>query len=254
MTSDCITSLGRQSLNLRCLALTGSFETNCLPPGCFGFANGDFDGQGISFSALQWNLGQGTLQPLLTEINNAHPAVVNGAFGDGYNQLAGMLAMPRSRQMAWSRSIQTPRHTLQDPWGQRFHDLGQTAEFQAIAMRHGAVLYDGAMSLCRSLGLKSQRALALLFDIEVQNGGIGPVALTLIEEDFSALPPGDPEVVETAKMRKVANRIADASNVRWREDVRSRKLAIADGTGVVHGVHFDLAAQFALTLAAWNGS
>jgi hypothetical protein len=254
LTSDCITSLGLQPLNLRCLALTGSFETDCLPPGCFGLANGDFDGQGISFSALQWSVGQGTLQPLLTEMNSAHPDLMNRAFGDGYDQVAGMLATPRSRQMAWSRSIQTTRHTLQDPWGQRFHDLGQTAEFQAIAMRHAAVLYEGATSLCSTLGLKSQRAVAMLFDIKVQNGGIGPVALTLIDRDFAMLAPGDPDVLETAKMRKIGNRVADASNVRWREDVRSRKLAIANGTGVVHGVHFDLAAQFALTLGAWNGS
>jgi hypothetical protein len=244
----------RQPLNLRCLALTGTFETNCLPPGCFGCVTGDFDGQGISYSALQWNLGQGTLQPLLVEMNTAHADVMTRAFGDGYEQLARMLAQPRSQQIAWARSIQTPRHTLDGSWTGRFHALGDTAEFQAVAMRRASALFGEAVALCRTLGLKSERAAALLFDIKVQNGGIGTSALSLIERDLGAMAPGDPDVLEVARMRTVANRIADSANVRWREDVRSRKLAVANGAGVVHGAHYDLAAQFALTLSPWGGA
>jgi hypothetical protein len=92
-----------------------------------------------------------------------------------------------------------------------------------------------------------------MFDIKVQNGTIGPAAHSLIERDFAALAPGDPDVVEAAKMRIVANRIADTANVRWREDVRTRKLAVANGCGVVHGLHYDLAVQYGVTLASWSG-
>ena len=53
-----------ESLNYRCLALTGSFETGRPVPDCFAGISGDFDGQGLSFGALQWNLGQ--------EIGRAH--------------------------------------------------------------------------------------------------------------------------------------------------------------------------------------
>jgi hypothetical protein len=241
-----------QPLNLRCLALTGTFETNCLPPGCFARVSGDFDGQGISFSALQWNLGQGTLQALLAEMNSTHAAVMSQVFGDGYAQLTGILGGTRSSQMAWARAIQNSRNTLQEPWASRFQSLGRTAEFQSVATHRTADLYNGALTLCRTLGLHSQRAAALMFDIKVQNGGIGPSALTLIEKDFAAIAAGDADVVEVAQLRTIANRIADSANLRWREDVRSRKLAIATGTGVVHGMHYDLAAQFGLTMTDWN--
>jgi len=90
------------------MALTGTFETGCLPPGCFGAVIGNFDGQGLSYSALQWNLGQGTLQPLLLEMSTTHPDVMTGAFGDGYTQLSQVLAMPRSQQLSWAGSIETP--------------------------------------------------------------------------------------------------------------------------------------------------
>jgi hypothetical protein len=244
--------LAQQPLSLRCLALTGTFETNCLPPGCFGSVAGDFDGQGISYSALQWNFGQGSLQPLLLEMNTAHPDVMSRVFGDGYDKLTKVLNTPRGQQMAWARSIQTHRNTLDALWSARFQALGQTGEFQAAATRRASDLFAGALTLCRTLGLGSERAAALLFDIKVQNGGVGTVAFSLIEKDFAILPPGDPDAVEAAKMRIVANRIADSAFARWREDVRTRKLTIANGAGVVHGVHYDLANQFSLTLAPWN--
>jgi hypothetical protein len=31
-------------------------------------------------------------------------------------------------------------------------------------------------------------------------------------------------------------------------------LAVANGTGVVHGLHYDLAAQYGVTLAPWSGA
>ena len=252
MPSDLDTSFTQQPLNLRCLALTGTFETSRLPPDCFGCASGDFDGQGISYSALQWNFGQGTLQPLLLEMKTAHADVMSRVFGDGFSELSAVLAVPRSRQMAWARSIQSPGHQLNDSWSGRFLALGRTTEFQSVATGRASALFDGGLTLCRTLGLSSQRGAALMFDIKVQNGGIGPSALSLIERDLAALAPGDRDVVEAAKMRIIANRVADSANMRWREDVRLRKLAIANGTGVVHGVHYDLAAQFRLTMSAWT--
>jgi len=51
------------------------------------------------------------------------------------------------------------------------------------------------------------------------------------------------------KMQIIANRRAEAADSRWIEDVRARKLTIANGVGVVHGVSIDLANQFGITLA-----
>lgn len=249
MASQNVTPLAQQALNLRCLALTGSFETGSLPPGCFGCIAGDFDGQGISYSALQWNLGQGTLQPLLSEMNTAHPDVMNRVFGDDYAQFCKVLSLARNQQLDWARSVQNPQYMLDPQWKQRFRALGEFDEFQAVAVRHASQRFEAGLALCQGLGLKSQRAAALMFDIEVQNGGIGPVTRALIERDFAALLPADPDVQEVARMRAVAGRIADASSARWRDAVRSRKLTIADGTGIVNGAHYDLAAQFGLTMA-----
>jgi len=93
----------------------------------------------------------------------------------------------------------------------------------------------------------------LLFDICVQNGSIPDKARGLIFADFGKLQPSlSPEEIELKKMRIVANRRAEAANPKFVEDVRRRKLCIAEGKGIVHGITYDLAAQFGLDLRKAN--
>jgi hypothetical protein len=126
-------SLRDKPADYRSLTLTASFETSIGPPECFSGLAGDFDGQGISFGVLQWNLGQGTLQPLLRKLDMAHPEVVKAAFGDGYQELRTMLTKSTREQLAWARKIQTAnRRSLVEPWRSRFKALGATRECQQI--------------------------------------------------------------------------------------------------------------------------
>lgn len=53
-------------------------------------------------------------------------------------------------------------------------------------------------------------------------------------------------------MRIVANRRADAASARWVEDVRRRKLTIANGAGMVHGRRYDLADDYGIGLAPFK--
>src|SRR3979490_1801581 len=99
-----------QPLDHQCLALTGGFETNHPPPDCFAGLCGDFDGQGISFGVLQWNIGQGSLQPLLRKIIKAEPEIVESIFAQNYKELNSMLAASKSKQLDWARSIQNLKH------------------------------------------------------------------------------------------------------------------------------------------------
>ena len=73
-----------------------------------------------------------------------------------------------------------------------------------------------------------------------------------ILKDISALPAGlSGDALEIEKMRIVAVRRAEASNLRWVDDVRVRKLCIANGGGRVHGINYDLEGQFGIGLAAF---
>ncbi len=242
-------------LDSRCLALTGSFETGKFSPECFATMTGNFDGQGMSFGALQWNFGQGTLQPLLKEMCAIHQDIVSGIFGENLGRLQQAINGGKDAALSFAASIQDQaKHTITDPWKQMFRALGLTPEFQAIEVIGAAAYYQKGVRLCQDYGLWSERGRALMFDICVQNGSIADSVKALIMADFGKLPQSAlPEETELAKMRIVANRRAEAANPKFVEDVRRRKLCIAEGKGVVHGINYDLGAQFGLELRRVDG-
>lgn len=240
----------KKPLNHRALALTGTFETGKAPPECFAGLSGDFDGQGISFGVLQWNFGQGSLQPLLKEMIERHGDIVRSILQDYYHVLVDALNAGRDELMAFARSIQHPtKHFVYEPWRGMFKALGRTEEFQEIEARNAANLFQSALGLCDEYGLTSQRAAALMFDIKVQNGSISKQVKNIILQEFHSLPSDlSPEDMEVAKMRVVANRRAEAANPQWIEDVRARKLCLANGGGTVHGITYNLKEQFGIGL------
>jgi hypothetical protein len=83
-----------------------------------------------------------------------------------------------------------------------------------------------------------------MFDIRVQNGSIDQKTEAKIRADFATMAPND----EVARLRSIANRRAEAAAPQFVEDVRVRKLTIANGGGTVHGITWDLEAQFGIGL------
>ncbi len=242
-------AIAHQTLTERCLALTGSFETSMPSPECFSGLTGDFDDQGISFGALQWCLGQGSLQPLLERVNVEHGALVEEIFDDHCDEFRIMLGSSRPDQMQWARGIQDTRHRIVEPWRGMFKTLGRRAEYRQIEVEAANHLFEDALQLCRKFGFRSERAVALMFDIRVQNGSIQPLTEAQIRQDFRTLEQAGAGQDEVPKLRAVAERRAAAANPRWIEDVRRRKLTIATGTGTVHGRPYDLASQYGITMA-----
>jgi hypothetical protein len=243
-------SILRESLDYKSLALAGCFETGRIFPECFAGLAGDFDEQGMSLGVLQWNLGQDTLQPLLKDMIEEHPGIMREIFQGYYLMLTEALNSNKNNLMAFARSIQHPvQHFLYEPWKGMFKALGRTEEFQRIQVKYAGALFKSAVRLCSEYGLWSERAVALMFDIKVQNGNISKVVKTRILSDFEALSKdlarGE---LEVQKMRVVANRRAEAANPKWVEDVRIRKLCCANGSGIVYGISYDLKEQFGVRL------
>jgi hypothetical protein len=242
-------ALLRRPVEFRCLALTGAFETSMPPPGCFACVSGDFDGEGISFGALQFNLGQRTLQPILQEMDRRHPALMTDIFGRRLERLRTVLAAPLQDQLAFARSVQNPRFRLDEPWRGMFKTLGRSDECQRIQLEAAAKYAERAKTMCARFGVGSARGLALMFDIVVQNGSIGREVGALIDRDIAALPfPLEPDERQVAQLLVIANRRAEAATPRWVEDVRARKLCIANGEGRVHGAYYHLEEQYGLAL------
>jgi hypothetical protein len=234
----------------RCLALSGAFETSTGFPDCFCGLTGDFDGMGLSYGVIQWNIGQGTLQPLFSDMLSAHADIMASIFHDNLDALQNMLSSPLEAQLEWARTIQDPvRHAIFEPWKGLFQALGRTREFQDVQLAHVQTFQQSATALCQRFGVTTERALALMFDICVQNHSISSDTEAQIRTDFAAIPAdADPMDAEVARLQSIANRRAEAAKPEFVEDVRARKLAIANGLGTVHGLSYNLEQQFGIRL------
>ncbi|WP_457635901.1 peptidoglycan-binding domain-containing protein [Persephonella sp.] len=242
-------SIKKRSLIYRCMALTGTFETGKDFPECFAGISGDFDGQGMSLGVLQWNFGQGSLQPLLKEMLSKHRNLMEKIFNEYLTVLETVLKLDRESQLEFLRSIQHPvKHFIYEPWRGMFKSLCRTEEFQKIQIKHAQDLFEKALDLVKDFNLWSERAVALMFDIKVQNGGIRDITKKQIKVEIEKIPETDRNDLEVKKMVIIANKRAEASNPRWIEDVRSRKLCIAYGKGYVHGIEIDLENQYGIRL------
>jgi len=218
-----------KSLKQRVMELTGVFETSQRPPECFAGLTGNFDGQGLSFGVLQWNLGKESLQPILKELLLNHHEVMRGIFKDDLPKLEEMLAWSKDEQVAWAARLSTiDQFNLIEPWNSYFKSLGVTLECQALQLKYAEEYYQKVEKDFYNLELTSERAYALLFDIAVQ---LWHVPIDQIWADFDETGVED----EVEKLVIVAKRSAERANVKFRQDVLDRKMCIATGSGKVHG-------------------
>lgn len=228
-------------LNRRCLTLTGAFETSSLPPECFAGLTGDFDGQGISFGALQFNFGQGSLEPLLKEMIAHHKQLMQDIFDERLADLSEVLNDTHAERMAFARAIQDSRKRVVEPWRSMFKAMGRTEECIALQVNRAESTFERGLATARDMGLKSKRAAALMFDIMTQNGSLKAARRQSAREQFARLPSAlDATDREIEMMRIIARVIAAAAKPTFQSDVLSRKLTCAEGVGTVHGTRYNL--------------
>lgn len=215
----------------KALQLTSSFEGHG-----FTLASGNWDGAWLTWGIIGFTMKYGQVQKILLRVNAGSPHCLTDAFGGRAAELIRLLNSPASEQEAWANSI-TIGTRLAEPWRSGFQWLGEFPEVQREQLRLAHEdYYVPACTTASRYGLKTELGLALAFDIQVQNGGIGRNAKKLIQERIAQHPPTDERELRIV----IANSVADAAKPRFREDVRQRKLAIATGESNVHGHNYVL--------------
>ena len=218
----------------RALQLIAAFEGHD-----FTLAQGNFDGAGITWGIIGFTLQGGELSRIILQIQDGHPALVRQAFGAKADQLVEIMRGPKTRQMAFANTISLGpnKARLAEPWRTGFRVFGELPAVQALQLELAARDYfRPAKQTARGLRLKTELGLALAFDCHVQNGGVSTAAREEIKRQLAQHP------IEREQERRVivGNAVAKQSRPQFREDVRSRKLAIATGAGTVHGELFML--------------
>jgi hypothetical protein len=215
----------------RCLQLTAAFEGHG-----YELVAGNFDDAWITWGIIGFTLKHGELGRMLKEIRASHPAIFSDAFGGLEAELVSVLNGSETRKRNWANSISIgqSRRRVRDDWSSAFRRLGSRAEVQAIQRRFARGYWDIAKRDAQRFGLRSEMGLALAFDVAVQNGGADPGDVARIHNKLQNNPPHTEQDLRII----VANGIAEGSKPQWITDVRRRKLAIATGSGTVHGAAY----------------
>jgi len=229
----------------KAVLITSTFETGW--PGGFGGLTGDFDAMGLSFGLMNWNFGAGSFVPLLRDFARDFPDRFTAAFGPGAATFRDVVfATEHERQMAFVRGTMNDGHKhIQEPWATYFGRLEVDPEFRKIEVREAKKGLDRAELSCTRLGLKSERALALLFDVVSQQGPYWPTVKDrqrLLDERLAAMQ----NRTERDVMEAIVDVVTETTPPKWREDVRVRKTCFVVGSGRVHGDCYDLGAMFGL--------
>ncbi len=219
----------------RALQLTAAFEGHG-----FSLAQGNFDGAGITWGIIGFTLAGGELGRILKQVAANHPDILQDAFGASAAQLLAVLDATPAQQIAFADSISlgASKTALAEPWLSGFRNLGEQSAVQQLQL--AAVdrnYFQPALLTARRFNLNAELGIALAFDIHVQNGGISAAAEQQIRQTMADHPSDREQDLRVA----IANAVADnATNVRFREDVRQRKMTVATGAGQVHGGMFVL--------------
>ncbi|WP_233901782.1 hypothetical protein [Paenibacillus polymyxa] len=221
----------------KAIKITASFEGS-------GYTNiaGNSDNQGLSLGILQWNIGQGTLQPMLISFVNKYNNQAKKIFGENYASLAKALQGSKRDQMNWARSINDNRNKIKPDWKAQLIAMCNTKEFQEIQNKAMDKYINKAYSIANDFNLKTERGLTLAFDIAVQNGGFKQSQTNTIQQKIKS-----GNLSEQEALKVIAQAAVDKSKAKYREDVSSRKFTIVNGTGTVHGKSYDLQRDFDLT-------
>lgn len=233
-----LTATAEPSIFQRALQLTAAFEGTG-----FRRIEGNFDGAGLTWGIIGFTLANGELGGLLAQIARQYPGVFANAFGSEASFVLKKTSpsTPAAERMAWAEQIsRRPTKTgVAEPWFSYFDTLGSAIEVQKIQVEAARKRYwDLALKQATDLGMTEELDLALLFDVAVQNGGLGSKGrLKAVKDAFAAQKP------ETAKDRRriVADAVTASITSKYKEDVRRRKFAYVDGTGTIHDADFAFA-------------
>jgi len=152
----------------------------------------------MSLGYLQWNIGSGTLQPLLKEMANgvdtksdfnkifAQQIKVKDANGNTVTkslseEIRSMLQMNSADQLKWAKSI-NQNNVIKEPYKSAFNSLLKNEKFKNIEDKYAVSYFNKAESIVNdsAIGVKTVRGYTLAFDIAVQNGSVKTSAKNLV--------------------------------------------------------------------------
>lgn len=236
---------GLTAAEQKALAITSTLETGRR--GGFDGLSGDFDGMGISFGLVNWNIGAGSLQPLLRDFAREFPDRWRAVFGRDAQAFLTLVtpkdAASQRAQLDFAKREMNEHGPkgpqVREPWVTYFRRLADDPEFQRIQVRYVRDLLDRARYFCDYFALKSERAYCFMFDAVSSHGkwwltkkfdGVERRRLMLREKlDALAQAHAGRSPSERETLTAVAEVLRATSRPKWAEMAYERKLWFLTG-------------------------
>lgn len=253
------------------LELTGHFEDDGEP---WSAVSGNFDGMGVSLGVLQWNFGQGSLQPMIIAAGRAAVEATMPTIGTSFWQAAN------AGTGAW-RPIVAEWHagaTLKPAARRDLRAFTGSPPFVAQQVAASAQTAATAFKFAQdwaaadpAFGTVSKALFCWFFDLTTQNGNLKGITFAQVAAFRASLSDprdfvcdrlaGQPAAVAGSRdahrnaeqWRNASPAAAEhllllsylrslKSTAQWQTDVLNRKGTVAQGFGWVHGTRHDLTA------------
>jgi len=219
----------------RCLAITAAFEGHG-----YTFAAGNWDNAYLTWGVVGFTLKHGNLGKVINMVDDRHPGLLNQVIGsEKAEELLAIISSSAAEKRKWGDSISLlpKKYRIRADWEDAFEALGNRGEVRAVQDEIARKVYwSRAISDLRKFGELTEADAAMFFDTAVQNGGVNDDKATLIRKGLQA----NPGAQGRNRLEIIATAIADGSNPAFRDDVLSRRRAIAVGEGRVHGARYFL--------------
>lgn len=215
----------------RCLNLTGVYEGT----GFGGINKRDIDGAGVTLGIVGFTTAHGEVQRLVREYLRMRPTAVNTLPVYERGKLMALVRSANDNREAWDRWFYG-YDAVVDQW---IRDVvagwGRDEAFQLLQKAIIETdMWLPAQRAAKAMGLDgNMAALALLFDVQVQNGGWKERH----KRHYNAL---SLDGSVASKLRAMAQTVAACATPRWQQDVGRRKMTFVSGGGEVHGRYHDL--------------
>jgi uncharacterized protein YvpB len=232
------------------IELVGNYETGGKT---YQAVTGNFDGQGLSYGVFQWNIGQGSLQPILRDMIAEGEDDLRAIFGGRYASVVALSKAPAGRagvSLLRSHGVLSGSN-IAPAWVAMLERLGATPKMQELQRRYADSVVKRALKEMELLGFVQVRSLLVLIQNAVQCGFTYSASSTDRESAaYRSWLKANASRTEKEKLTKLSELLIGAVNPQWASDVRSRIYTIINGSGSVHGIRYDIESLWKVSLSA----
>jgi hypothetical protein len=234
------------NIYLKALDVVSFFETSGQG---FSGVTGNFDGQGVSWGILQWNFGQNTLQPLLTQIIQKNPEKTKSIWGPLFPTLQTLSQATVAKALSICQSEVLSGIELRTEWKNGFEKLGKEKFAMDAQMSFTKKYLHTTFKEMYHLKFRSVRSFLTLFQNNVQNGFTYEHDTSdEVGVNYRNWLKSNEQVPEIEKLRQLMKYLVEVVPSTSRENVRIRVKISIEGKGFVNGKDIDVEKDYHLKL------